>query len=100
MNVYVSIGNSDDKLTQKEWSRFCADLRAIVRAYQNETYGTWYSACDSEWQNMCIGFRVADSIADEELNSLRNELSLLSKLYNQDSIALSTATTELIGEEK
>lgn len=30
--VYISIGNSDDKLTQAEWAAFAASVRGAIRA--------------------------------------------------------------------
>lgn len=32
MIVYISIGNSDDKLTQAEWSQFLAEVRSKINA--------------------------------------------------------------------
>lgn len=91
--LYISIGNSDDKLTQKEWSEYCAELLFIVESGMMErTYGVWYSAPDSKFQSMC----VAVECPQERVMDLRFHLSELCKKYRQDSIALSYGQTTLL----
>jgi hypothetical protein len=42
MIVYVSIGNSDDKLTQREWSMFCLAVDEALSL--TPKHGVWFSA--------------------------------------------------------
>lgn len=92
--IYVSIGNSDDKLTQKEWYRFCDDLVSILDdfAEDDRIYGQWYSLPNAKWQNMVASIEINVS----QVDNLRDVLSQLAAEYRQDSIALQPGTAELI----
>lgn len=86
--VYVSIGNSDDKLGQLDWSSYLNDLR-VVMEHHVDIHGIWYSAPDSEFQNACMcGTIPADADPTQILASLRRELAELRNHYQQESIAL------------
>jgi hypothetical protein len=37
--VYVSIGNSDDKLAQARWALYYSAVRALVRVYASQVHG-------------------------------------------------------------
>lgn len=91
-NILISIGNSDDKLSQQEWARFIADTRStITRAIQRAVmlpaaiHGEWFSAPDAAWQNAnwCIEL-VEDALIYRQL---RRDLRGLCEKYRQDSIA-------------
>lgn len=82
--VYVGIGNSDDKLTQLEWSQFVADLRGIADDLATRFLGEWFSAPDRHWQNC----ELAWTMRADQLDLLRRELAELRTDYRQDSIAL------------
>jgi hypothetical protein len=43
VNVYLSIGNSDDKLTQAEWAEYVADMAGAVVCRAKQVHGTWFS---------------------------------------------------------
>lgn len=92
IDVYVSIGNSDNKLTQGQWARFCNDLEANVRNHAYRIYGVWHSLPNSTFQNMCIAFGVYD----EEVQRLRRRLKDLATVYMQDSIAWFEGTTSFL----
>jgi len=90
--LYISIGNSDDKLSQVQWHSFCFDLAQLCMDYEACRHGTWFSASDSMYQNMCICIELPA----ERVTLLRGELQGLAIRYNQDSIAMATAETELV----
>lgn len=93
MNAYITIGNSDDKLSQSEWSQFCKDLEFIAAGVERTRWGTWYSAPDAPWQNMC----VCISMHVDYLGALRGNLASIAKKWRQDTIALAlVAETELV----
>ena len=94
MSVYVSIGNSDDKLTQEQWAGYTSRVFEIVRAYATAVHGQWYSASDSRWQNACICFDLGTTDEDEAL--LRRALATCARHYAQDSVAWAQAETEFI----
>jgi hypothetical protein len=83
LTVYVSIGNSDDKLTQQRWSAFYGQAAAAVRAQAERIYGEWLSAPQSQWQNACVGFTVTPTAAAH----LKDDLRALAAYFGQESIA-------------
>lgn len=82
--IYAAIGNSDDKLTQEQWSKFVTQFVALVRRHADRVYGEWYSAPDAPFQNACMGFAVD---TEPELLALREELTSLRTMYRQESAA-------------
>lgn len=101
MIVYITIGNSDDKLGQLGWHQFANETdRAVshVARYEGvKVHGRWYSLPNEPWQNACWCLEFAD---DAEMwaaaDTLRARLAVLAGTYPQDSIAWSYATTSLI----
>lgn len=93
VTVYVSIGNSDDKLTQREWAEFAADFQFIMIEAANQAYGVWHSLPNSAYQNACI----AIAIDQDAVEDLRRAIAALRAEYRQDSIALAVVPeTEFI----
>lgn len=88
VTVYASIGNSDDKLTQGEWSEYVTDFRVIMRKYADRIIGEWYSLPDSPYQNACM----AIDIVTDDVETLRGQLCHLRTGYRQDSIAWASPT--------
>jgi hypothetical protein len=88
--VYVTIGNSDDKLSQSQWSSFIAAVdRAFEMAarYEGSTvHGRWYSLATVPWQNACWCIEFGEGI-DEIVEQYRAELRRLAGYFSQDSIA-------------
>lgn len=91
--VYVSIGNSDDKLTQARWAAFHDKVTAAVRGLALQVYGAWVSPSVDPWQNACI----AVEIGDETSERLQRDLAELAAEYGQDTIAWAEADTRFIG---
>jgi hypothetical protein len=81
--VYVSIGNSDGKLTQREYAEYIRDFRRIMRQYSSSILGEWFSAPDTAFQNACIVIQYPEA----EKDALKEELTELRLSYNQDSVA-------------
>jgi hypothetical protein len=92
--VYVSIGNSDDKLTQVEWAAYAGTVQGAVRRAAGAVYGEWTSLPLAAFQNACWCVEVEPARAD----ALRRELSGIAGMYRQDSIAWAEVPlTEFIG---
>lgn len=89
--AWVSISNSDNKLSQQKWSTFCAKLVGYMASI-GKLHGAWYSLTNEPWQNMAATAEIQD--ADVEM--LRRELGRLAFEYRQDSIALQVGVAELI----
>lgn len=92
---YVSIGNSDDKLSQERWHYFVLDVNRLIRNWSTHIHGNWRSPSDSPWQNACWCF---ESSVPDEIAVLRQRLAVAARDYEQDSIAWAECpTTEFIG---
>ncbi|GIH07387.1 hypothetical protein Rhe02_54540 [Rhizocola hellebori] len=104
--IYVSIGNSDDKLTQREWADFVSDVQSDLVYALNPyglIHGRWLSIPDAPFQNACwcVQFKAshgdAGQTVDEHMAIAKARLAKLAKVYRQDSIAWAEAITEFIG---
>lgn len=94
MIVYVSIGNSDDELSQREWSNFCLAVNEAVFDQAPAVHGRWFSDPSSPWQNSCWCIELDEGDA----RVLKPLLAKLAGKYRQDSIAWAEApVTEFIG---
>jgi len=87
LTVYVSIGNSDDKLTQTRWSDFHARFLALLREHANAVWGAWLSNPADPWQNAC----ACVEIGPDSVTALTRELARLAAEFDQDSIAWAEA---------
>jgi len=88
----VQIGNSDDKLTQREWSEFVAEVNNEMLSLCNVVHFSGRSDGGCSWQNACW---VASATEGCYL-SLRAVLMVIGRKYKQDSIALTVGKTEMI----
>lgn len=100
MIVYISIGNSDDKLSQADWSSFVLDVdRAFDTALRYEgarPHGRWYSLSTEPWQNACWCAEWHPDLA-HVVEGLKRTLTRIARAYRQDSIAWAEARTEFLG---
>jgi len=92
--AYVSIGNSDDRLTQVRWHAFRQLVLSAVHNSCTRVYGDWVSESGAQWQNACIAFELED----KDIDGLKAELASLAHEFQQDSIAWALVPrTEFIG---
>jgi hypothetical protein len=89
--VYVSIGNSDDKLTQADWSLFVDETYEAI-ARQSHVHGVWTSASADRYQNACFCFELPA----ERIGKVKDALARVAAEYRQDSIAWADAETTFI----
>lgn len=91
--VYISIGNSDDKLSQREWSEFVRATREVLEHFADAIHGSWLSMPSDPWQNACwcVEFRTESAV-----NVVRMELGQLADQFRQDTIAWAEAATDFI----
>lgn len=87
--AYVTIGNSDDGLSQQEWSEFHSDVMHAVKNYSQQVYGVWLSEPSSPFQNACWGFRIKY----RHTGPLETALAFTARFYRQESIAVVYGTT-------
>lgn len=81
MIVYLSIGNSDNKLSQYDWARYIAQMRGQLGDLKK--HGEWFSAPDSVYQNVCWCVEVPE----EKHKDLQEMLRFIAGGFRQDSIA-------------
>jgi len=90
--ITVSIGNSDNKLTQEEWARFCKIINSKHEYFANEIYFYGLSNPDSVYQNASW----ISSIDEESIEDFVDELTDVRKSFRQDSIAILVGETRFI----
>lgn len=103
ITVYVSIGNSDNRLGQAEWSQFYRDVTRALYGVGVVVHGQWVSEPTSAWQNACwcIEFDPAQSIVMKSgatttvLRHMRTELARIAARYRQDAIAWAEAAATI-----
>lgn len=96
--VYVSIGNSDDKLTQKQWASFYAQVDAMIGLFADQVYGAWVSAPTSQYQNACWCFEINPYAINGKTwkldqKALQDNLVQLATEYKQESITWAEVPT-------
>jgi len=104
----VQIGNSDDKLTQKEWSNFVRDLERDFGKLMSEVHFSGSSPSNAMWQNFCMVAVVDEVYIRAGLGwesfreyidyAIKPTLAVLCQRYKQDSIALTIGETVFIEE--
>ena len=93
LTVYVSVGNSDDKLSQKRWAELLEYVNAAIWAHADQIHGEWFSSPTAPFQNACVCFEISEQSAED----LRDFLAAYADRYGQDSIAWAVADkTEFI----
>jgi len=94
VTVYISIGNSDDRLSRKEWADFLKVANSTITSEANQRHGRWFSSPHSEYLNACWCVQVHVI----RVPRLKARLAKLAGKFKQDAIAWAEApTTELLG---
>lgn len=94
LTAYVSIGNSDDKLSQRQWCEF---VNTVEEAFDEErwrVHGAWFSRPDAAWQNACWCIELLGNT--RSYFRLRRELREIAATFNQDSITFAKAEVEFL----
>lgn len=92
----VLIGNSDNKLTQREWAVFTDTINKIIRNHSHEVHFHGYSLSNSKYQNAAWVFIMHGVTEMDGIESLKEELAFQKRQWRQESIALVYGTTEFI----
>jgi len=90
ITLVVQIGNSDNKLSQSDWSKFVKDVDGALSNYDIHFRGG--SPFDCEWQNACWVVALHEDFCD----NVRMYLLDIRERYNQDSIAVVFGDVEFI----
>lgn len=92
MTIHITIGNSDNRLTQRAWSNFARALDAAVREHADLVHGAFYSLSDAPWQNAC--WSLESESPSREI--LRRRVAELGREYDQHSVAWNESDTEML----
>jgi hypothetical protein len=92
ITVYISVGNSDDRLTQQEWFTYLQVVDEAISETSERRHGLWYSASRSPFQNACWCVELTPTSA----RMLQDMLRDIRREFQQDSIAWAVATTEFV----
>lgn len=88
----ILIGNTDDKLTQKQWSEFVQQVDRIVKVSAKVIHFMGSTIATSQYQSYC----VVIEIIEDRISSFKESLKNIKKQYNQDSIAFVEGITSFI----
>lgn len=96
MTVTIQIGNTDNKLTQAEWSAFVKLVGDYIERYVEDRAAEIHffasSAGHAPWQN--AAWIVA--ITDEHEAAMRADISTARRRFRQDSAAWTTGETAFV----
>jgi hypothetical protein len=96
MTITIQIGNTDDKLTQAEWSDFVALVHDYIERYVEDRAASVHffgvSADYERWQNAVW----VVLLMDEQEPSLRADISTARRKFRQDSAAWTTGETSFV----
>lgn len=92
ITAIVLIGNSDNKLTQKDWHYFVSDIRTIIWIFEEEIHFIGSTEPFSEYQSGCFVFEMEK----DQLEEFKNRLTLVKLRHKQNFIALIVGNTLLI----
>jgi len=84
MIATIQIGNSDNNLTQKEWSEY---VKAVHDATTEDGVETHFFACSEgshPWQNACWVIAIRET----EIDFMLQAIATIRKKYRQDSVAV------------
>lgn len=100
--VSVLIGNTDDRLSQRRWSQFVAEVTDLVDNATTTVHFSGLSSPSAPFQNACWTFTASKEYApswfDEDGTRayLRDRLRQIAKEYGQDSVAWVEGKTEFL----
>jgi hypothetical protein len=90
--VTIQIGNSDDKLQQKQWSDFVYETKFAVECFCEKIHFTGGAESWAPWQN----FAVICVVEDDSITLLQRRLAQIRAEYKQDSLAFTVGETVMV----
>jgi hypothetical protein len=90
--ITVQIGNSDDKLTQKEWCDFARSIDDLIRTHASQVHFSGASHSLAWWQNAAWVFEMEEVC----IEWFKQRLAIVRGQYKQESLAWTEGSTSLI----
>lgn len=94
MTLAVLIGNSDNRLTQKQWSEYIQAVGDAIQKHSERIYFGGSSWPQAEWQNACWVIQPKSEPFQEA--QLWEALQKIAVTFNQESIAMVSGDTQFI----
>ena len=94
--VTVCIGNSDNKLGQREWAAFVKAVDTVVDNIAYEKFFRGFSNPDDQHQNACWVLSIDDQRPSKLLEDFKRQIAVKRGMFNQDSAAIVIGETEFI----
>ena len=88
----IQIGNSDNKLTQQEWSGYWAAMELEITHIATERHFSAGSPCECPWQNYCWVVLIEET----NIPALHNRLRVVRERFRQDSVAVTVGETQFV----
>lgn len=90
--ITLQIGNSDDKLSQRDWSYFVNEIDHYLNVTMSRYITIHFSGSShsyAPWQNFCWVFqKLNDEIEQYVLDNIKSQIVIFAKeKYRQHSIA-------------
>ncbi len=92
MNVVLSIGNTDNRLTQAEWFAFVDEVRWLVAEFTDGVHFFGGPATWAKWQNVAWIFEMAEMDCAE----FQAKLVRIREQYKQDSVFILTGEGKFV----
>lgn len=89
----IQIGNSDDKLTQKQWAQFIGAVDDSLMRLTIRFHFRGQSPGDAAWQNACW----VVEIEWRREQRLKKALATIAAYHGQDAIAYTLGRTQFVG---
>ena len=101
MTVTIQIGNSDDKLTQVEWSEFVNYFNECINKFislidNRHIHFFGMPPGDAPWQNACWVLELHNLDKGANVEIIKQELRAIAKTYNQNCFAWTEGETEFV----
>ena len=89
--VTILAGNSDDKLSQKEWSRLISSIEAAILPGVLPHF-CGFTSTGSRYQTACWVIETEERTIDD----LRSTVKNIREAYKQDSVAMIVGEVEFV----
>lgn len=92
VTIYISAGNSDDRLTQRRWAELCWNIHSELED-RGRLHGEWASDPVSEYQNACWCIEFTDG---KTAGMVRSLIACIARQFSQKAITWAVAETDFI----
>lgn len=79
LTVYVSIGNTDDRLSQGRWAMYHMDVAKMMQDYGGQITAEWFSHGTAMWQTACWRVEVPGPVIEQ----LKGILAGVARAYDE-----------------